>query len=145
MSSASCQAEFTQQIQTYNNVVLVSLSLTLFKVLAFRRYSTSLSRYKMGAGILKIALAISLWTVWWPRCPSDCTCEDFIAIYPAVALLIGIAWLHDGWFRGERERLQRETFGQGNCSEGTGDGIVFAAVATTDKEDHHIIAVAEKV
>jgi hypothetical protein len=113
--SQSCLIEYNNEVQLYNILVGVSLSVTFLVTILFfvsirPRLSESPglgSRFYTFASIVKAFIAILIAAIFVPKCPAACSCEDsaHFYIYPAVALFIAFRW----WLRaralGQQEHL----------------------------------------
>jgi hypothetical protein len=112
--SQSCLIEYNNEVQLYNILVGVSLSVTfivaiLYFVSVRPRLSESTglgSQFYTFASIVKAFIAILIAAIFVPKCPAACSCEDsaHFYIYPAVALFIAFRW----WLRARALGLQQE-------------------------------------
>jgi hypothetical protein len=103
--SQSCLTEYKNEVQLYNILVGVSLSVTFLVAILYCVYirprlgkSPGMgSRFYTFASVVKAFIAILIAAIFVPNCPTACTCEDspHFYIYPAGALFIAFRW----WMR----------------------------------------------
>ena len=145
-SNQSCQSTLNQEVNTFNAIVFISLALTVVvRYIIYRPMEVSrrraLARYSIMAGVLKIALAISLFTVLWPTCPDTCLCgTDFTSFYPIVALVIGLLWVKEGLAEAAAHDDATAT-----TEEATGERIAFATIPMEEYGDKQKLPLAVAV
>ena len=98
-NSYSCQDEFKQEIVTFDAIAYGSFGLTfacvLLRMCCKAKWQQNPEHgYKILFGFagVKFLLGILLFTVFLPKCPNGCICDQFPLIYPIVVILISIWW-----------------------------------------------------
>jgi len=91
----TCKELYDDDLFSFNVAVVVSVLLTLVKIVIFCFIPTHhLAKLYGTGGICKILIALGLFFIWWPECPSACNCTLTIGqVYPLLALVVGLLWL----------------------------------------------------
>jgi hypothetical protein len=116
--SQNCLTEYKNEVQLYNILVAVSLSVTFLVAILYCVYirprlgkSPGMgSRFYTIASIVKAFIAILIATIFVPNCPTACKCDDspHFYIYPAVALVVAFRWWMRARTLGQQEPSHEE-------------------------------------
>lgn len=131
-NNSICAEEWNNSLRLYVYSVIGSVAFTLFCVtvrccLPALRGSPSLSaQLDFVSGALKFALNLVIVLVLIPACPENCECSGkptMFYIFPTVAAVLGLVWIH----RGCRDRQRAQ-----EILEEKGDALVFESVPTVE-------------
>jgi len=103
---SSCQAQLSDEIRRFEAVANASVALTIVSVLVRVAMKRKMDEHPRAASygffassFVKILLAILLFTVLHPTCPTNCICGDLSQtyVYPSIVLVIGALWAAYGY------------------------------------------------
>ena len=116
-------------------MVFATFGLTIFSMVVFNVFLKNhldgaprlAAQYFFVTGGVKVLLAILLFAVFLPRCPSGCQCDGIqfpLPIYPIVCLLVGILWLSRGL---AKLRIAQTVTPEGGAASDAESGIFKSA------------------
>ncbi len=136
-SSPQCFDDVKIAVDLYNIVVIISLSVTLTLIIVIicmkqrlQAAPTSHATLLLAFGCIKLAVGVALSTLFWPKCPLECTCRDMpLPIYNVVCFLVALRWLLAGF---KKYTSIVENQNQDGVTNGS-NRIEFASVATSEE------------
>jgi hypothetical protein len=146
-SYSTCQQAINEEVDNYNLMVAVSLSLT---ALSLALYGICLRTRLHGSprlaaqllyvtGAMKVMVGLLLWIFFLPSCPDGCSCtaNHINSLYPLIAVLIGINWIRSGR---QRERAMVGTRIEGSDARTSSIDDSCEVAQTLQMVDPHIFA-----
>lgn len=123
-SGYTCEQQFSKEVDKFEGVVYLSLSLTVVFLLVrsfckFRDHPGRGSKILGCFALFKLMLGILLFTVLNPICPEGCSCGSHTKnyLYPTVVILISIYWAYLGYKynRQHQQQQQQQVLCASNC------------------------------